>query len=87
MAHTKAGGSRARQGGNVAGKRRGTKVYGGSKVQPGSIIVRQLGRKFAPGKNVGMGRDFTIYSKINGIVNFRWLDKSKKKIDVDPITE
>jgi large subunit ribosomal protein L27 len=87
MAHTKAGGSRARQGGNVAGKRRGVKIFGGSVVKPGDIIVRQLGRKFAPGSNVGMGRDFTIYAKINGIVRFNWLNKSKQKVDVEPVSK
>ena len=87
MAHTKAGGSRARQGGNVPGKRRGVKVFGGSIVKPGSIIVRQVGRTFAPGKNVKMANDYTIFSLIDGIVKFSWLNKDKKKIDVEPISE
>lgn len=84
MAHKKAGGASARQGGNVAGKRRGVKTFGGELVKPGQIIVRQLGKKFLPGENVGMGRDFTIFSKIAGRVNFKHKTKSKKQIDVIP---
>lgn len=87
MAHKKAGGSKARQGGNVAGKRMGMKVYGGSTVQEGSIIVRQRGRVFIPGNNVGMGNDFTIFSKIKGIVQFVWHSKTRKKINVVPAAE
>lgn len=82
MAHKKATGSKARQGGNVAGKRLGVKVYGGSDIKPGQIIVRQRGRTFVPGKNVSMGKDFTIFSKVAGKVAFGWLTRSKKKIDV-----
>ncbi len=82
MAHKKAGGSKARQGGNVAGKRLGVKVFGGSAVKPGQIIVRQRGRIFLPGNNASMGKDFTIFSKISGIVKFAWETKKKKRIDV-----
>ncbi len=84
MAHKKAGGAKAKQGGNVAGKRMGVKVYGGSLVQHGSIIVRQRGRVFIPGKNVKMGKDFTIFSMIEGIVEFVWETRKKKKINVIP---
>jgi len=82
MAHKKAGGAQARQGGNVGGKRLGVKVFGGQSVKPGQIIVRQRGRKFIPGDNVDMGKDFTIFSKVNGIVEFVWKNKKKKKINV-----
>jgi len=82
MAHKKAGGASARQGGNVDGKRLGIKVFGGDKVKPGQIIVRQRGRKFIPGDNVGMGRDFTVFSKINGIVEFVYKNRKKKQINV-----
>lgn len=82
MAHKKAGGAQATQGGNVKGKRLGVKVFGGSNVKPGQIIVRQRGRKFIPGNNVGMGKDFTIFSKIKGVVNFSYKDKKRKKISV-----
>lgn len=70
MAHTTAAKSTASQKGNVIGKRRGIKAYGGQAIKAGGIIVRQLGTKFHPGKNVGMGDDFTIYAKIDGIVKF-----------------
>ncbi len=83
MAHKKAGGSKARQGGNVAGKRLGVKVYGGSVVKPGQIIVRQRGRVFIPGENVLMGKDFTIFSVVSGIVKFAWATKSRKSINVE----
>ncbi len=82
MAHKKAGGSKASQGGNVAGKRLGVKIAGGSKIKAGQIIVRQRGRTFAPGKNVGMGKDFTIFSLIDGTVEFKSIEKTKKQINV-----
>lgn len=82
MAHKKAGGAKARQGGNVSGKRLGVKVFGGDTVLPGDIIVRQRGRVFIPGTNTGMGRDFTIFSKVQGLVQFVWETRKKKKINV-----
>lgn len=82
MAHTKAGGSKAVQGGNVSGKRLGVKVYGGSNVKTGQIIMRQRGREVIPGDNVSMGKDFTLYSKSDGVVQFAWKTKSKKKVNV-----
>lgn len=85
MAHKKAGGSKAKQGGNVAGKRLGVKIYGGEPVKSGQIIVRQRGRVFIPGLNTDMGKDFTIYSKADGVVKFVWKTRSKKKIDVNPV--
>ncbi len=85
MAHKKAGGSKARQGGNVPGKRMGVKVFGGSFIKPGQIIVRQRGRIFVAGENVRMGKDFTLWSKIMGTVSFAWLTKDKKKINVLPL--
>jgi len=82
MAHKKAGGSKATQGGNVAGKRLGVKSFGGTTVKPGQIIVRQRGRTFIPGENVGMGKDFTLFSKVAGIVEFAWKNRSKKQVNV-----
>jgi large subunit ribosomal protein L27 len=82
MAHKKSGGAQARQGGNVAGKRLGIKSSHGQLINSGTIIVRQRGRTFVPGKHVGMGRDFTLYSKILGIVNFRNITNKKKAVDV-----
>lgn len=69
MAHKKAGGS-SRNGRDSAGQRRGIKKFGGQPVQAGNIIIRQLGTVVHPGENVGMGRDFTIFAKIDGIVKF-----------------
>jgi large subunit ribosomal protein L27 len=68
MAHKKAGGSKARQGGNVAGKRLGFKVYGGEKVKSGAVILRQTGSSFHEGSGVGRGRDHTLFAKIDGTV-------------------
>lgn len=82
MAHKKAGGSKAGQGGNVIGKRLGVKISGGSQVKAGQIIVRQRGRTFAPGNNVGMGKDFTIFALVDGTVEFKSIEKSKKSINV-----
>jgi large subunit ribosomal protein L27 len=82
MAHKKAGGAKAKQGGNVAGKRLGVKIYGGSEVKAGGIIVRQRGRTFIPGENVGMGKDYTLFSYIKGIVEFAWATNKRKKINV-----
>ncbi len=70
MAHKKAGGS-SRNGRDSAGKRLGVKKYGGELVIPGNIIIRQRGTKWHPGRNVGMGRDFTIYATAEGHVRFR----------------
>lgn len=86
MAKTKAAGAKAQQGGNVAGKRLGLKASGGSVVRPGQIIVRQRGRTFAPGKNVKMGRDFTIFSLIEGTVEFVYQSRAKKQINVNPLS-
>ncbi len=82
MAHKKAGGAKARQGGNVVGKRLGIKLSHGSRVSPGQIIVRQRGKTFYPGKNVRMGRDFTIYSLADGVVSFRNKTRRKKVVSV-----
>ena len=89
MAHVKTGGgSKVSQGGNVPGKRRGVKLFGGEYAKSGSIIIRQKGTKFFPGKNTQMGRDFTIFSTIEGVVSFRNLAGNKvgkKAIDVLPL--
>ena len=69
MSHVKAGGS-TRQHHQRPGKRLGVKLFGGQKVTTGAIIVRQKGTKWKPGKNVGLGRDYTIFSMIDGVVTF-----------------
>lgn len=83
MAHKKAGGS-SRNGRDSQGQRRGVKVFGGETVRAGNIIIRQLGTRIHPGKNVGMGRDFTLFAKIDGIVRYDRLDKERKRVNVAP---
>jgi len=83
MAHKKADG-RAGNGRDSQGQRRGVKVFGGENVRAGNIIVRQLGTRIHPGKNVGMGRDFTLFAKIDGIVRYDRLDKERKRVNVMP---
>lgn len=80
MAHTKAGGSTNNNRDSVA-KRLGVKLYGGEKAQNGNIIVRQKGTKFHAGKNVRLGKDYTIYAVTDGTVAFR-LAKGKTVVDV-----
>lgn len=84
MAHKKAGGS-SRNGRDSAGQRRGVKKYGGQAVRAGNILVRQLGTKFHPGKNVGMGKDYTLFALIDGQVSFEHMDKKRKRISVHPV--
>jgi large subunit ribosomal protein L27 len=81
MAHKKGQGS-SRNGRDSNSQRRGVKVFGGENIHAGSIIVRQVGTKIHPGTNVGMGKDFTLFSLINGIVKFERLDKTRKKVSV-----
>lgn len=69
MAHKKAGGS-SRNGRDSAGQRRGVKRFGGQPVLAGNILIRQLGTTVYPGNNVGMGRDFTLYAKVDGVVKY-----------------
>lgn len=80
MAHTKAQGAVAGNRDSVA-KRLGVKLYGGEKVKPGNIIVRQKGTKFFAGKGVSMGNDYTLFAIINGIVNFRKL-RGKRFVEI-----
>ena len=80
MAHTKAQGSVKGNRDSIA-KRLGVKLYGGQRAKAGSILVRQKGTKFHPGQNVGMGKDHTLFSLIEGIVKFKSLN-SKKIIEV-----
>ncbi len=81
MAHKKAGGS-SRNGRDSAGQRFGIKRFGGQVVRAGNILVRQKGTKIHPGENVGVGKDYTLYAKINGQVTFERLDKTRKKVSV-----
>ncbi len=77
MAHKKAGGS-SRNGRDSAGQRRGVKRFGGQQVLAGNILVRQLGTKFHPGENVGMGRDYTLFAMTDGVVKFEKYTRKKK---------
>ena len=81
MAHKKAGGS-SRNGRDSAGQRYGVKRFSGQKVRAGNILIRQKGTKIHPGANVGLGKDYTIFSKIDGIVAFERLGKARKKVSV-----
>lgn len=83
MAHKKAGGS-SRNGRDSQGQRRGVKVFAGETVRAGNILVRQLGTRIHPGRNVGMGRDFTIFAKIDGVVRYDRLDKTRRRVSVLP---
>jgi large subunit ribosomal protein L27 len=83
MAHKKGQGS-SRNGRDSAGQHRGIKVYGGEFVVPGNILVRQVGTVVHPGRNVGMGKDFTIFSKVEGTVKYERLGKDRKKVSVVP---
>ena len=84
MAHKKAGGS-SRNGRDSAGRRLGVKRFEGQTVTAGSILVRQRGTRIFPGENVGLGRDHTIFAKIDGIVQFASKGKDKKMVSVYPL--
>lgn len=81
MAHKKAGGS-SKNGRDSNGQRRGVKRYSGEKVRAGNILVRQLGTKVHPGNNVGMGRDYTLFAIVDGIVAYERIGRSRKKVSV-----
>jgi large subunit ribosomal protein L27 len=81
MAHKKAGGS-SKNGRDSNAQRRGVKIFGGQRVRAGNIIVRQLGTKFHPGVNVGVGKDYTLFAKIDGTVAFERLGRAHKKVSV-----
>ncbi len=83
MAHKKAGGS-SRNGRDSKGQRRGVKRYGGESVSAGTIIVRQVGTKIHPGTNVGCGRDYTLFAKLDGLVTFEDFGHKKKRVSVYP---
>ena len=83
MAHKKGQGSTS-NGRDSIGKHLGVKRYGGQAVKAGEILVRQRGTTFHPGKNVGVGSDYTIFSKIQGMVKFENMTRKKQKISVYP---
>lgn len=81
MAHKKGAGS-TKNGRDSNAKRLGVKRYGGEKVYAGNILVRQRGTKFKPGKNVGCGKDFTLFALVDGIVKFDYPDGKQKRISI-----
>ncbi|MCE2470252.1 MAG: 50S ribosomal protein L27 [Dehalococcoidia bacterium] len=83
MAHKKAGGS-SRNGRDSQGQRLGVKRYGGQTVRAGTVIVRQRGTKIHPGRHVGLGRDFTIYALVDGVVHFDHANKRSRRANVAP---
>jgi large subunit ribosomal protein L27 len=83
MAHKKGQGS-TRNGRDSPGQRRGVKLYGGQFARAGNILIRQLGTLVHPGTNVGMGRDYTIFAKIDGIVRYERVGKDRKRVSVYP---
>ena len=85
MAHKKAGGS-SRNGRDSQGQRRGVKRFGGQVVRAGNILVRQLGTKIHPGTNVGLGRDYTLFAKIDGLVKFVRFGRDRKKVCIEPLS-
>ena len=83
MAHKKGGGS-TRNGRGSNAQFRGVKVYGGEQISAGGIIVRQVGMTLAPGNNVGLGKDFTLYALVDGTVKYEHVNRSKKRVSVYP---
>ena len=83
MAHKKGGGS-SRNGRDSSAQKRGVKIYAGHHVQTGNILVRQVGSSIHAGKNVGTGRDFTLFALVDGIVKYEWKTNTKKQVSVYP---
>jgi large subunit ribosomal protein L27 len=83
MAHKKGGGS-TRNGRGSNPQFRGVKVFGGEFVRAGGILVRQVGQTINPGRNVGVGRDYTLFALIDGLVKYEHDTKTKKRVSVDP---
>jgi len=81
MAHKKGAGS-TRNGRSSNAQRRGTKVYGGETVRAGNILVRQVGASIAAGKNVGLGKDFTLFALIDGVVKYEWKSNTRRMVSV-----
>jgi large subunit ribosomal protein L27 len=83
MAHKKGGGS-SRNGRDSNSQKRGVKVYAGTEVLAGNILVRQVGSSIHAGKNVGTGRDYTLFALTNGVVKYEWKSNTKKQVSVYP---
>jgi large subunit ribosomal protein L27 len=83
VAHKKGQGS-TRNGRDSPGQHRGIKIYAGQTVKAGNILVRQCGTKVHPGRNVGMGRDYTLYARIDGVVKYETFRNVKRRVRIEP---
>ena len=81
MAHKKGAGS-TRNGRDSNSQKRGVKVYGGERVTAGSVLVRQVGSTIHPGRGVGLGKDFTLFALVDGVVKYEWRTRSQRKVSV-----
>lgn len=81
MAHKKGGGS-SRNGRDSKSQKRGVKVFDGQNVLAGNILVRQVGATIHAGKNVGVGRDFTLFALVDGVVKYHWKTRTKKQVSI-----
>jgi len=86
VAHKKGQGS-TRNGRDSPGQHRGIKIYAGQTVKAGNILVRQCGTKVHPGSNVGMGRDYTLYARIDGVVKYETFNNVKRRVRIEPSAE
>jgi len=84
MAHKKAGGS-SKNGRDSNSQRRGVKKFGGQIVRAGNILVRQVGTVIHAGKNVGLGRDYTLFAKIDGVVKYEDFGRDRKRVSIYPV--
>ena len=81
MAHKKGAGS-TRNGRDSNSQKRGVKVYGGERVTAGSVLVRQVGTTIHAGRNVGVGKDFTLFALVTGVVKYEWRSRETRKVSV-----
>jgi len=81
MAHKKGAGS-TRNGRDSNSQKRGVKVYGGEQVTAGSVLVRQVGTTIHAGRNVDVGKDFTLFALVDGVVKYEWRTRSQRKVSV-----
>ena len=84
MEHKKGGGT-SRNGRDSAGQRRGIKIFDGQTVRAGNILIRQLGTVVHPGANVGMGRDYTLFAKVDGVAKYQKKGNKKKFVHIQPV--
>jgi large subunit ribosomal protein L27 len=85
MAHKKGAGS-TRNGRDSNSQKRGVKVFGGERVTAGSVLVRQVGTSIHAGRNVGVGKDFTLFALVDGTVKYEWRSRTQRKVSIDPAT-